>query len=202
MKLKRTTRKNHNKNNKKSGRKILGGVIYGRSDNLKITEDDVQLVVNEIKVGWNYSFSSIFQWNNKTSEEIIERILFGLKKHNVFETVIKHSRLINFNTRYLLGYITLTLQDLPRSENIIRYGDECLICTSPMNSSDEIVEVIHRYSDFEHIFHRACIESWRLMSDTCPICRDYIKDLSKIPSSSSLLGPILGEGTHDLSKFQ
>ncbi len=80
-------------------------------------------------------------------------------------------------------------------------NDNCIICTDPMNNGPEIVG--HEYSENRtnqpspltvakkilekekinndekleikaHIFHKKCLYKWRLLSNTCPICRKTI----------------------------
>ena len=41
--------------------------------------------------------------------------------------------------------------------------DECPICLEPM--------VVGLVLPCKHIFHEACIESWKDRNDSCPICR-------------------------------
>ncbi len=44
---------------------------------------------------------------------------------------------------------------------------ECIICTESLNS-DESVVILDKCG---HVYHKKCVDKWRLQSNTCPECR-------------------------------
>src|SRR5881227_2393619 len=49
---------------------------------------------------------------------------------------------------------------------------ECSICINAY--SGRYTKVVHTHNRVKHIFHKRCLQEWRYINDTCPICRDEI----------------------------
>ncbi|XP_006658982.1 E3 ubiquitin-protein ligase RHA2A-like [Oryza brachyantha] len=46
---------------------------------------------------------------------------------------------------------------------------ECVVCLSGIEEGDDVRELRCR-----HLFHRACLDQWRRMAATCPLCRSSL----------------------------
>ena len=62
-------------------------------------------------------------------------------------------------------------------------GDfECSICLDVVENND-FVKLIN----CKHIFHRSCIEEWKKINNTCPLCRKNISNYFKVKTSSCFI---------------
>ncbi len=51
--------------------------------------------------------------------------------------------------------------------------EECILCLEPFQSGEQISILACHES---HLFHYDCLRQWKIKSDTCPMCREPIRD--------------------------
>lgn len=50
--------------------------------------------------------------------------------------------------------------------------DECSLCLSVYNNNDIIT-----HTGCQHIFHKKCLDKWLKYENTCPLCRNILRDI-------------------------
>ncbi|VVU94447.1 Ring finger domain [seawater metagenome] len=51
---------------------------------------------------------------------------------------------------------------------------ECSICTEKIINEEKEVIIL----ECKHVFHQKCLNTWKTINQSCPLCRQEIKDVS------------------------
>ena len=65
----------------------------------------------------------------------------------------------------------------------------CSVCLDVFEGADMVVEL---RCDSNHIFHKACLESWLQRNYTCPLCRSDIREQVRPRANTPRTEPRLG----------
>ncbi|KDP26668.1 hypothetical protein JCGZ_17826 [Jatropha curcas] len=55
-----------------------------------------------------------------------------------------------------------------KEDDQIKYNEQCVICLEEFKQGEECRVLL---PSCNHAFHKACIDTWLLQDDTCPLCR-------------------------------
>lgn len=70
--------------------------------------------------------------------------------------------------------------------------EECMICLDEISEYDSEIQKFPVILECGHIFHRRCIQQWKSINHTCPLCRQNFH-------ASNQLSPILMHETDDMT---